>query len=435
MMLKGWRAWLFKGLNIQAGESAWWGMGTSAGGIATESGVTVTPGNAMRTTTVSRCVSLISGTAAMMQLGMFRQTPDRLGRTEIFDDPRAVLVQQRPNDWQTPFEFFRHLFLHTALRGNGYAYLPRDGRGNVRAMIPLHSDFVQVFVADDLTPIYNFRFQYSNQRFRVGSDQMLHFRWQSDDGYLGASPIQLAARAIGLSVAAEEHGARFFGDGARAGGVITLPGSLTAARLQELANLWTAQHQGQAGSRRVTFLPNGAKYEGISVTPEESQFLETRGFQVEDICRAYGVPPSLAGATAKATSWGTGLEQQLKGFLSLTLLPWLEMAQQAVARSLLFADELPSLLFEFDKDKLLAADMLAQADADTKLVGAGIINRNEARSKRGYNPYADGDRFLVSANTVPAEPPAAPAPLANGHDPAGLDPDAASEDSEDQPNA
>jgi len=385
---------------ISAGESMWW-RSTGAGGLSTPSGVTVTPSVAMQQTTIARCVGLIADTAAMMPLLLYERRVPGPGRDELPDHPIAQLVTLRPNEWQTPFEFWRHVYVHTALRGNGYAYLIRDGVGRVTEMLPLHSDFVSVYIAADRTPVYEFGFPYSGDRHRVTAGSILHLRWRGDDGYLGVSPVRLAAKAIGLSIAVEEHGARFFGDGARAGGVLSIPGKLSKDAVQRVRAQWEAQHSGIQGSRKVTVVSDGATYNTISVTPEESQFLESRGFQVEDMCRIYGVPPFLAGATSKVTSWGTGLEQQLKGFLSLTQLPWLTMGAQAARRDLLMPDERRRMFFEHDTDVLTGADVLARAQAAQIWLLNGVLNPNEVRADEGRNPYDGGDAYRVPANTLP----------------------------------
>lgn len=417
------RRWVAQRLFSETDAGWWW----EERGRSTPSGVKVSPSVAMQQATVSRCVALIADTAAMMPLRLYK-TRIKGGRDERPKHPGARLALYEPNGFQTPFEFWRHIYHHAAIRGNGYAYTPRDGSGHVTAMIPLHSDYVRVFVDSRGLPVYEFTFTYGGEQMRVGPEGMFHLKWRSDDGYVGISPIYLAARTIGMAIAVDEHGARFFGDGARAGGVLSIPGKLSKDAVARVRGQWETQHQGLEGSRKITVLSDGAEYKDIAVTPEESQFLETRMFQSEDICRIWGVPPFLVGATQKSTSWGTGLEQTVKGFLAFTLQAWLIAGAQAAKRSLLMPTELERWGFEHDTDILMATDAKARADTFGVYLLNGVMSPNEVRAEEGRNPYQGGDKFRVPSNTVPQDaengakpgekPPETPQ---DGEDPAETD--------------
>jgi HK97 family phage portal protein len=365
-------------------------------------GVHVSVSSAQRMSAVSRSIGLIAETAAVMPMLLYRRRPKNEGRDQLLDHPSALMVALEPNDWQTPIEFWRHLYQHAATRGNGYAYTPRDNSGRTIEGIPLHADFVRVLVARTRIPVYEFMLPYSNETIRCGPDEMIHLRWRSQDGYVGQSPIRDHARTIGAAIAAEEYAAKLFRDDATPSGVLSIPGKVGPERVKEIASQWREQHQ---SNRQTTVLSNGAEYKPISITPDEGQFLETRGFQVEDIGRIWGVPPFLLGATAKSTSWGTGLEQQLKAFLKLTMLPWLAIGQQAAWRGLLLPSEKKSFFFEHDTDVLNAADILARAQAQQVQLLNGVINPNEARADEGRNPYPGGDAYRVPSNTIPQNAP------------------------------
>jgi len=159
------------------------------------------------------------------------------------------------------------------------------------------------------------------------------------------SPIGLVRQTVGLALAAEEYGARFFGQDARPGGVIEVPLELSDTAFARMKSQWNALHAGVQRSHLMAILEGGAKWNTVGLAPEDAQFLLTRRFEVSEIARIYGVPPHLIGDTDRSTSWGTGIEQQTIGFVVYTLRPWVVREEKVTRRGLLqLAD--PNLYME-----------------------------------------------------------------------------------------
>jgi len=366
---------------------------------AAAAGVAVTPDTAMRVTTVLRCINLISQAEASLPLVLYRE--ERRGeRFPAETHPLYRILLRRPNNWQTPFEFKRLLMVWLLQRGNAYAFVQRDGFGQVKQLIPVHPNLVTVLRAWDGTPVYDFSIWPGAPRLRVTNENMIHLRWMTLDGYTGLSPIALAAESIGVSIAAEDYGARFFGGGAQPNGVLTLPGKLSEDAQRRVGAQWAATYNGLSNSHKTVVLSDGAKYERIGIPPDEAQFLELRGFQVEDIARIYGPPPHMVGHTSKTTSWGSGIGEQALGFLKFVLRPlYLTGVEEELNRALLLDSEDEEFFIRHDTAELERGNMAAIAEWARKLLDGGVVNPNEVRARFDMNPYPGGERFRVPSNT------------------------------------
>lgn len=362
-------------------------------------GVAVTAETALRVTAVLRSITLISEAEASLPLVLYREE----GRNEKFpatDHPLYRILYRRPNGWQTPFEFKRLLMTWLCQRGNAYAHVVRDEAGRVRALLPVHPSLVTPLRAFDGTPVYDFCVWPGTPRYRVTSDSMIHLRWATVDGYTGLSPIAVCAQSVGVSIAAEDYGARFFGGGAQPNGVLTMPGELSEAAAKRLRGQWEQTYAGLSNAHKTAILSDGAKYERIGIPPHEAQFLELRGFQVDDIGRIWGVPPHMLGNTTKSTSWGSGILEQSKGFLTFVLRPkYLTGTEEEFNRALLLDSEDGEYFIRHDTSELERGDMAALSVWASRLLIAGAISPNEVRSRFDMNPYDGGDQYRVPANT------------------------------------
>ncbi|PWV66009.1 phage portal protein [Plasticicumulans acidivorans] len=374
------------------------------GGRATASGQCVTPDSALTFAAVYACVRLLAGVLAALPLDLYRRMPH--DSREIATDHHTRRRLQRPNSWQSEFEWRRQMAMSVLMRGNGYSAKRYDGRGRLASLVPMHPDRVQPLWLDAAG-----RPTWADEGDRVGywyqpatgpggilfADEVHHWRGLSTSGLTGLSPLRVHRETVGLGLAAQDHGARLFGNGAHLNIVVTHPQVLSDPAFDRLKASFNERVG--AGAYKPLLLDEGMAIERLSMTAEEAQFLQTRGTQVEEVCRIYGVPPHLIAATDKVSSWGAGIEQMSIGFVQYTLLEWLTNIEQAMSRDLLTEAESASLYWKHTVAGLLRGDATSRAEYLKTMVGFGVMTRNEARALEELNwAGADLDKYLVPQN-------------------------------------
>ena len=228
-----------------------------------------------------------------------------------------------------------------------------------------------------------------------------HVRGWGTDAWLGKSPVALAREAIGLALATEESGSRFFGNDSRPGGILKTAATLSDPAKRNLKESWESAHGGLAQRSRVAVLEQGIEWQQIGIPPDEAQFLETRKFQQTEICSLYRVPPHMISVVDKSTSWGTGIEQQSIGYVTYTLGPYLTRISQSISRDLLTAAERNVYFAEHLVAALVRGDLQARYTAYSVGRMGGWLSVNDIRDMENMNPVADGDGYLQPLNMAP----------------------------------
>jgi len=311
---------------------------------------------------------------------------------------------RRPNRWQTRFEFISYVISSLCLRGNSFVVVERDRDANPIELVPIAPDRATIMLTDDGELWYRINSRRIGQGILIPPDDMIHLKNISMDGYVGVSPIAIAQDVIGLALATQQHGGILFRQGGQIGGVISHPGKLSAEASARIANSWRETHAGVQNAHKAAILEEGMKYDKIAITNEEAQFLETRRFQVTDICRLYGVPPHRLGELDKATL--NNIEQQNQQYVDSALKPIAESIEELFNHHLLFDDERAILECKFDFDDMTRGDLLTRYQAYQIGTLNGWLNRNEVRAKENMNPIDDGhgDEYRVPLNTaVPSD--------------------------------
>lgn len=368
----------------------WFGMGSRS-----SSGMSVTGDTAMKVTAVFRCVSLRAQTLASLPRSVERNLPDG-GHEPARNHPLYRKIAFQPNRWQTAFEWVEMMEGHFCLRGACYSEIVSSGGASVEELIPLHPDRVRPFRAPD----GRLAFEYSplnGPKRIILQDEMFFMHLMSGDGINPISPISLHREAIGLAMATEQHGARLFGNGARPGGVLTMKGHLKDDEARKrLRTSWNDVHGGVENSHRVAVLEDGMEWKQIGMTSEDAQFLETRSFQVIDICRIFGVPPHKVAELTRSTN--NNIEHQGIEWATDTIGPQVCRWEQAMQRDL-FAGKLTHSVM-FDMDGLMRGDSTARAAFNASAVQNGYMSRNEVRRNEGRNvSSAPGmDDYTVQLN-------------------------------------
>lgn len=380
------------------------------GVLRTQTGQYVGPESAMQVRAVYRCVALLAGIVGYLPLIIYRRLQDG-GKERATSHPLFRLFQLGPNRWQTAEQWLKLVMAHLLLRGNSFNQIIPGPRGIVDQLVPLHPARVSVEVKNDdgagwvdastatMGPAGIIRYLVKNRKGVVTvltEDEVFHIRGLSSNGVVGLSTVTLMREAIGLSLATEGYGARYFSQNATPRGVFKVKTVLSKEAYDRLKHSIIMEGSGLENAHRPKILEEGAEWQTIGMSNEDSQFLELRKFQVGEIAGWFGVPPHLVGDVDKSTSWGSGLAEQNIALLTYTVAPLLECVEQSVDKELIVADQ--TYFAEFLVDALLRADPKAQADAENVRIMNGTLSRNEARSINNRNPAEGGDDFMVPLN-------------------------------------
>ncbi len=330
--------------------------------VNTESGSSVTVSSAMRNTTVFRCVSLISYTMAMLPLHLHRAEDKAKAKDHTLYGVLAV----QPNDWQSAFDFRALMQMRALVRGDAYALIVRS-RGRVIRLVPLSPGMVTVKQNSDWTVEYRYQPQKGGQQVFQASD-ILHLRGLSEDGLRGMSLVKQAAEAIGLANQAQKAASRLFAQGMIVGGALKHKEKLSPEAYDRL-KASMAERRGAEGAHKDLILEEGMEWQSFTSTSKDSQHLETRAMQIEEIARVFGVPRPLLGVDD--TSWGSGIDVLGQMFVRYGLAPWFTAWEQAIRRSCLVGAEKQSLYAKFNDGALLRGSMKDQSEFYAKALGSG----------------------------------------------------------------
>ncbi len=390
-------------------------------GRKTNAGVRVTEHSALTMVAVMSCVSLIADGVSLLPTDVYTTVKDK--RQAAKQVPAWI---KQPNPYQTSLEFWHRVVVSLALNGNAFIWTVRNEQGVIIALFVLDPHLVTV---DDL-PGGNKQFIYGGEHY--DRSQILHIPMFTIPGYSrGLSPIDVAREAIGLGLTAEEYGARFFNQGTTMSGIIEHPTVPKSDEAKMLREMFRKTHAGVRNSHAVGVLTGGATFKPITLSPEQAQFLETRRFQNHQIALLYHVPIYMVDPTV-TSSWGSGIEEQNKGFIDYALMPYIVRIEQAVTTFLLGGNR----EMKFNLDAKLRPKTKDRYEAYAIAVNNGWMNLDEVRALEDMEelPKGLGQDFFRPLNMAvlgeePPEPaqtqPQAPGTPPGGEEPA--DPDAAQE--------
>lgn len=373
-------------------------VGIQTGSPATyeePSAVTVTEETAMQVSAVWACVKLLSETVASLPVAVYRKT--ETGR--VLDESFwfAQLMKRKPNRYQTRVEFFETLMLNLALHGNAYCKIAKTG-GKIRSLMPLMSGQVEPELLDDGSVVY--RYQSDGGIEVYAAESIWHIKLYGN-GIVGKSPLAFGRNMIGIAQAAEKATTKVYTNGGKRSGVLSLDRLLTPEQREAVRANFSSLTTGT--SERLLVLENGMKFDPISMSPQDIELLSSRKFQIEEICRWFGVPSVLVNDTSGSTSWGSGIEQLVSGFYKLNLRPYLERIENSVACNLFTETEADEYEFEFDFEGLLRSDFKSRLEAYRTAVAGTIMTPNEVRRIEGLPTVSGGDMLLSQINMAPID--------------------------------
>jgi HK97 family phage portal protein len=372
------------------------------GGGKVASGTRVNERTALQSTAVMACVRIISETVASLPLLMY-QKQEGGGKERAPNHPLYSVLHDIGNDEMTAYTLREVMQGHLCTWGNTYCDIERDNNGRVVALWPLRPDKTQP-QRNPLTKKIEYLTIINGEQIILPFDKVMHIPGFGFDGIVGYSPIAMAREAIGLALATEEYGARYFGNGAKPGGVLTHPKALKKESKDSMRDSWNEMHQGLDKQHRVAILEEGVTYTQIGLAPEDSQFLETRQFQLNEIARIFRVPPHKIGDLSKATF--SNIEQQSIDFVTDSIRPWLVRWEQSIKMNLLPASERKRGFFaEHLVDAILRGDINSRYTAYATGRQNGWLSADDIRALENMNPLPDGQGkvYLVNGNMIPAD--------------------------------
>lgn len=375
------------------------------GGRASATGLDVSETTALYAPAVYSCVRVVAETLASLPLPVYRRLPAG-GRERAAAHPLYSVLHDAPNPEMTAFAFREAALGHLLLWGNAYAEIVRDGAGNVRELWLLDPSRTKPTRARGQIT-YEVRLA-SEPAVTLPAERVLHIPAFSHNGLVGYSVIGLQREAVASALALQEFGNRFFGNGARPGGVLQHPGKLSDQAYERLRTEFELRHGGLSNAQRLAILEEGLTYQQIGIPPEDAQFLESRKFSRSEIAGLFRVPPHMIGDLERATF--SNIEHQAIEFVVHTLRPWAVRVEQVIHRTLLTPAERRTFYAEHLVDGLLRGDIKSRYEALAIARQNGVISADEWRELENMNPQPDGQGrlYLVPLNMVPADQVANP---------------------------
>ena len=383
------------------------------GGGSTKAGTFVSESNALYSPTVFACVNRIANPIANFPVAIV-QPDGKGGWTRVDEHPMSQRLGLRPNDFMSSRTLRKTTQGHALLWGNGYQEIERNMRGEAVGLWPLLPDRTRPHRDGDKLV---FRTTIDGTTYQLDQDNVAHIMDLSHDGYIGLSQVALAREAMGMAKALETFGSKFFANDMKSGGFLMHPGKLGVKGRENVRGKDGEQKAGpenpasvvekQGGldnAHRVKVLEEGMKFISTTIPPEDGQFLSTREFQIAEIARMYDVPLVLLQSHEKSTSWGSGIEQLMIGFIMQTVAPWVQATEQELTWKMFTEGERArGLKVKFNMNALLRGDMEARSAFYKTMFELGMtINQILAyEDMNGIGP--DGDINFVSNNVQTLE--------------------------------
>lgn len=368
------------------------------GGPSSMAGPAVTVASAQGLAAVAASVRVLSNNVAQLPLGVMRRQGE--AREPARDLPLYRLLHDRPNQWQTSYQFRKLMMRDLLYRGNAYALKVPGSRG-VQSLIRLHPDRTSV-AQDPRTMAVSYTYtRPDGQQVTYAREQILHVWADSDDGIAGLNPIKVYRESIGDGLAIREHGSRFFSNGAKPLAVIEQDPSVKVGEdaRKLMRDDFDSMYAGGQNAHKTAFLPGGLTYRAVSISMDDAQWIETRKITAREIFGIYGIPPHKAGDLADATF--SNIEHENLDFVISSLMPWLVCWEQAIGRDLLAGD--PELYARFNVEGLLRGDFKSRQEGLAIQRRNGVINADEWRAREDMNSRGDagGAVYIVEGNMQP----------------------------------
>jgi HK97 family phage portal protein len=362
----------------------------------TAAGVDVSHDEVLGITAFWNGVHLIANALAMVPLRLHRRKSR--GTDEAREDRRFRIVNRRPNPWQTAFGWRQMKQGHLLLRGNTYSQKVMRGDGTLDSLVPLHPTRMEMKVEDG-TIWYIYRRDDGSQRV-FPAREILHLKGLSTNGLLGYCPVTVMRESLGAVIATDRFSARFFKNDARPRGIVKSLNAISDTAFKRLKAEWMATNGGE-GQQGTAFLDNGLEFQSIGTSPEDSQLLGSRTFNVQEAARILNIPPHKLKEMSRSTF--SNIEHQSIEWVVDTIQPWAENWEQQLDADLLSEREQATLFFKFDLKALLRGDSAQRAAYMQARFNMGTLSQNDIRALDDEDPIAGGDRYYLQQNLMPLD--------------------------------
>ncbi|MGW2580827.1 phage portal protein [Streptomyces virginiae] len=374
------------------------------GGSANSAGIRVDQETALTYAPLFAGVRVISEDLAALPLHLYERLVPR-GKTRARSHSLYRLLHDQPNPMMSSVQLRETLQGHALTWGNGVAQLVTHQRtGAIEEIWPLRPDRLRICVrrtgAGAFERVYQYRDEVNGINATLMADEVLHIGGLGFDGVRGYDVVQHAANAIGLGLATEHFGAKFFSNGSAPGGALSHPGNLSPEARKRMATDWENIHSGIDRAHRVAILEEGVSWQQVGIPNDSAQFLETRKMQVTEIARWLRIPPHKIADLERSTF--SNIEQQQLDYVASALNIWLVRWEQAILTQLLLPEERERYYAEHLVDSLLRGDTLARFQAYAIGRQWGWLSANDIRDRENENPVEGGDDYLVPMNMIPA---------------------------------
>lgn len=366
----------------------------------------ITVDQALQLSTVYACIDLYAKTIASLPIFVYQETADG-GREKYRGSNLWTILHTRPNAYMTPSDFKATMVFNYLAYGNAYALIARASNGQVIALDPIAATQVNVVLDESGAVRYFYKWKDYGEAVECKPEDIVHWKGIGN-GVLGKSRIDFMGATLREAINAQRNASQLFGAKSKPSAILHTDQVISDEQLPQLLKRFKSM---VSGGGSLVVADRGLKYSQMSLSPQDAQLLETRQFVVEEICRWFGVPPSLVGSTAQ-TAWGTGIESTKTGFHSFSLAPMCSSFEEALSAKLLGFNE--DLTIEFNYDALLRADPKTRAEVQSIQAQNGLATRNELRQLENRQPQEDGDELTVQSNLVPLKRLGKIAPNPNG---------------------
>lgn len=347
--------------------------------------------NSMHLSTVYRCTDLISNTVALMDLQLMHNVDNHLIPDK--KHPIYYVISKQPNKYMTRFSLMKSIVMSMLLKGNAYCYVNRDKKGNAESISYLDANDINVDI-NEITNTVNYFYKGK----LIPYENVIHIKNISYDGLTGISTIAAASQTLQTSTAAENHSQKFFKEGANIQGIVSTVNKMTDAQLAAFKKSWRDAY-GDSKSGGMAFISGGVDVKPVSISPSDAQLIETRQFNVIEICRFFGVSPIMAFDLSKSSY--NNSETASLSFLQETIQPILEKIELELWKTLLKPSEKEAYEFKFNTEDFLKVNKVTQASYYSQLFNMGAMTTNEIRARIGLPAVDGGDKIFIQSNVVP----------------------------------
>ena len=354
------------------------------------SGIPVNNDTALTFSAVWAAIRILSESVAQLPISLIEreENGDKINRT---NHPLYNLLHNKPNEYITYFSFIQKIMVDLCLNGNSYVKIERNGAGRPVALYPIDFDNVEIREYEDKYYYFN-----SETGEAIEYEEMLHFKTMSQNGMIGLSPIDTCANSISWGLGLEAYGNSYFSNGAKVSGVLETDRALSTEAVDRLRNSFDNNYSKIGDSNKTLILEEGLKFNSISMSNEASQFLASRQFSIEEVCRIFNVPPHMLADLSKSSF--SNIQEQSREFVQYSLQPYLSMIEQEMTNKLFKKNESGKLFVEFNVNALLRGNPKDRAEYYRTMLNIGAISINEIRQKENMNRVEEGDSLFMQLN-------------------------------------